>query len=267
MTDSAGTLPTAVAMIGLGEAGRAIAADLVALGVRVVGWDPVVKQVDGVLVTATAPEAARGAPVILSVNSASASRHVVQDLLPELSAGQVFADLNTGSPALKQELGDLVAPTGGLFVDIALMTPVPGNGLRTPSLASGPGARRFLELMAPLGMPVEYVDEQPGSAAARKLLRSIFIKGLHAAFLEGYNTAAKLGWTDWYLGEVGTSLDVINAAAIERILKGSKVHAVRRIHEMEAAADLVREAGLTARVSVAAAEILRELSQSAEEPT
>lgn len=264
MNGSNGRALGTVAMIGLGEAGRAIAADLVAVGIGVTGWDPVVKDAPGVSVAPSAAAAVQGAQVVMSVNSAKAARFVVQDVLPELGPGQLFADLNTGSPALKQELADLVAPSGAEFVDIALMMPVPGHGLRTPSLASGPGAQRFVSLMAPLGMPVELVGDQAGAAAARKLLRSIFVKGMHAAFLEGYATAAQLGFTDWYLKEVGDSFDVLNASAIERILRGSKLHAVRRIDEMEAAAALVREVGLTARVSAAAAEILRELAQERE---
>lgn len=262
MTQAGGSELKTVAMIGLGEAGRAIAADLVVAGVHVRGWDPVVKEVPRVEVMATAQDAVVGVPLILSVNSAKAATRVVSDLLPVLQPGQLFADLNTGSPALKQKLGELVAQAGADFVDIALMKPVPGNGVRTPSLASGAGAHRFVNLMAPLGMPVDYVDANPGSAAARKLLRSIFIKGLHAAFLEGYATADKLGWTDWYLGEVGTGLDALDAKSIDRILNGSRLHAVRRTDEMEAAANLVREVGLTPRVTVAAADILRELAHS-----
>lgn len=257
------SLPT-VAIIGLGEAGRAIAADLVALGVKVTGWDPVVQAVPGVSITPTGAAAVQEAEVVLSVNSAKAARHVVASVLPALGSGHVFADLNTSAPALKKELAQMLACSGACFVDVALMMPVPGNGLRTPSLAAGAGARRFVELMRPLGMPVELVSDEPGAAASRKLLRSIFIKGLHAAFLEGYAVADRLGWTDWYLAEVGNSLDNLSAGAIERILRGSKTHAVRRIDEMQAAADLVREVGLTARVSVAAAGTLLDLAATSD---
>lgn len=265
MTEPQDHTPPTVAIIGLGEAGRAIAADLVAAGVKVTGWDPVVQQVPGVNVAANAADAVRSTAAVLSVNSAKAARQVVTSVLPALAPHQLFADLNTSSPGLKQELNEMLTPSGAEFVDVTLMKPVPGNGLRTPSLASGPGARRFVELMGGLGMTVELVGEEPGLAAARKLLRSILIKGMHGAFLEGHATAERLGLTDWYLAEVGASFDGLNAAAIDRILKGSRAHAVRRTDEMEAAADLVREAGLTPRASVAAAEILRELAQATKE--
>ena len=72
----------------------------------------------------------------------------------------------------------------GGFVDVALMTPVPGRGLRTPSFASGPGAERYAAAMRPLGVPVEVVGERAGDASTRKLLRSVTMKGLAALVIE-----------------------------------------------------------------------------------
>ena len=59
-----------VAVLGLGEAGGRLAADLVAAGCTVRGWDPA-RRPDGIANADSALEAVRGADVVLSVNSAA----------------------------------------------------------------------------------------------------------------------------------------------------------------------------------------------------
>ena len=133
----------AVAMIGLGEAGSAIATDLVTAGASVRGWDPVAPAPDGVEAAADAADAVTEADVVISANSAAVALDVAGSTVATLGEGQVFADLNTAAPALKRELAKAVGPTGALFADVALIGPVPGNGLRTRALVSGDGAESF----------------------------------------------------------------------------------------------------------------------------
>jgi 3-hydroxyisobutyrate dehydrogenase-like beta-hydroxyacid dehydrogenase len=65
------------AILGLGEAGGALADDLLERGAMVSGWDPEPKNIpEGVHFAASNPEAAREADVILSVNWASVSVEV-----------------------------------------------------------------------------------------------------------------------------------------------------------------------------------------------
>ena len=90
---------------------------------------------------------------------------------------------------MKIEVAHVVGGVGVLFADVALMSPVPGRGLRTPTLVSGPGAVSFSERFSALGMPVDVVGAEPGMAATRKLLRSVFMKGLAAAALESLQGA------------------------------------------------------------------------------
>jgi len=135
---------------------------------------------------------------------------------------------------------------------------VPARGLRTPSLASGPGAAAFVELVGPLGMPVEVVSAVPGDAAERKLLRSVFMKGLAAAAVEGLEAATAAGEADWLYEEIA---EVIGAPLLDRLLDGSRVHAVRRIEEMEAACELLRALGVEPRVAAAAVGVLQQLQR------
>src|SRR5262245_27277185 len=174
-----GGLPvTVIAVLGLGEAGAAIAADLAAAGARVLGWDPARRDpIEGVQAAAGDREAVAGADVVLSVNSGAVALEVAQGVADALGDRHLYADLNTTSPGVKRAVGEAVSARGATFADVALIAPVPGRGARTPTLASGPGAPRFADELGRFGMPVNVLGPEPGEAAARKLVRSVFAKG------------------------------------------------------------------------------------------
>ncbi|MBV9005043.1 MAG: NAD(P)-dependent oxidoreductase [Solirubrobacterales bacterium] len=249
-----------IAVIGIGEAGGAIAADLATRPLDVSCWDPAVGEPPpGARAAGDARDAAAGADAILSVNSASAALRVAREVAPALEPGQLYADLNTSAPALKVELAALVRPTGALFADVALMAPVLGNRLRTPCLVSGPGAERFLALFGPLGMPAQITGTEPGVAAARKLLRSVFMKGIAAAAIESLAAASASGCEDWLHDEIAQVLDQADPALLDRLITGSRRHAQRREQEMQAAQEMLSELGVRPRVSRAAAGWLAQL--------
>jgi 3-hydroxyisobutyrate dehydrogenase-like beta-hydroxyacid dehydrogenase len=254
----------AIGMIGLGEAGSAIAIDLVSAGAAVRGWDPVASTPNGVETASDAADAAAGADVVISANSAAVAPEVARSVAPALAHGQVFADLNTAAPALKRELAALIDPTGAEFADVALIGPVPGNGLRTPALVSGSGAERFSELLGPLGMPLTVVSDGPGDAAARKLARSVFAKGLAAAIGESLAAAEQLGFEEWLYADLERTLEDADAALLQRLIDGSRVHAARRVEEMAAAAEMLEEAGVEPRIASASEAWLRSLAKESE---
>lgn len=241
-----------IAVLGLGEAGGRIAADLVAAGCVVRGFDPVARPA-GVPVADDGSAAVGGAEVVLSVNAAAVALEVAQGVAGALGAATLYADLNTSSPVLKRELAEAVPC---LFVDVALVGTVPATGLRTPALAAGAGAALFAELLGPLGMPVEVVGPEPGDAAGLKLLRSVFMKGVAAAAIESLAAARAAGAE----GRVRADLAaVLGEPLLERLLTGSEAHAARRVDEMRAAAAYLDELGVEPRIATAAAEWLAQL--------
>jgi 3-hydroxyisobutyrate dehydrogenase-like beta-hydroxyacid dehydrogenase len=253
-----------IAMIGLGEAGSAIATDLVDAGARVRGWDPVAPAPDGVEAANDAAGAAAGSDLVLSANSASAALDAARSVTGALGKGQVFADLNTAAPKLKRELAEVVRPTGARFADVALIGPVPGRGLRTQALVSGDGAEAFDAALRPLGMPVTVVGGQPGDAAARKLARSVFAKGLAAAIDESLAAAEQLGFEEWLYADLERTLEQADAALLQRLIEGSRTHAPRRVEEMAAAVEMLEEAGVEPRVASASEAWLRSLARASE---
>jgi 3-hydroxyisobutyrate dehydrogenase-like beta-hydroxyacid dehydrogenase len=103
------------------------------------------------------------------------------------------------------------------------------------------------------------VGEEPGQAAVRKLLRSVFMKGLAAAAIEALSAAAAAGCEDWLREEIAGALTSADAALLERLETGSRRHAARRVHEVEDASALLRELGVEPRISEASAGWLTQL--------
>ena len=242
-----------VAVLGLGEAGGRIAADLIAAGCDVRGWDPMLRPA-GVANATSARDAVRGAEVVLSLNAAAFALDAACDCADALGPTSLYADLNTSAPHVKREIAEALPV---LFADVALVGVVPSTGLATPALASGDGAERFAELFRPLGMPIEVVGSEPGDAAGLKLLRSVFMKGVAAAALEALEAARAAGVEERLHIDIAK---VIGEQLLERLLTGSRTHAARRVDEMRAAAAFLEELGVEPHVARAAVARLEALT-------
>jgi 3-hydroxyisobutyrate dehydrogenase-like beta-hydroxyacid dehydrogenase len=249
----------AVAVLGLGEAGGEIARDLVAAGADVHGYDPLVDPPSGVERRTGDADAVRDAELVLSVNSAHDALPALEMAMPALTAGTVWADLNTAAPAVKAALVDRLAGRDVPVVDVALMAPVPGRGLRTPMLVSGAGADRYADLLTPLGASITVQPGPAGAAIARKLLRSVFYKGLAAAVVEALAAAEAAGCAEWLRGNIAAELAGFDARTIDRLVDGTHRHARRRADEMTAAAEQLRALGVEPRVTTAARDLLTAL--------
>jgi 3-hydroxyisobutyrate dehydrogenase-like beta-hydroxyacid dehydrogenase len=248
---------TVIAVLGLGEAGGAIAADLIKAGATVRAYDPAVDAPAGSVACADEADAATGAAVVLSVNSAAAATDALRVGLAGKPA--VWADLNTSAPKLKRDLAALCADGGVAFADVALMSPVPGKGLATPALTAGTGSREFAGTLNGLGGRVTVLDGPAGLAATRKLLRSVFYKGLAAAAVEALAAARAAGHEEWLRENIVSELVAADERTLERLETGSVRHALRRSHEMAAATELLEELGVPPRIASASRDWLTDL--------
>ncbi|GAA3806133.1 NAD(P)-dependent oxidoreductase [Amycolatopsis tucumanensis] len=252
--------PPVVAILGLGEAGSEFARDLRAAGAVVRGYDPVVPSGFD-----SESDAAEGADLVLSVNSSAAAVDALRAGLPKVSG--VWADLNTASPGKKRELAAIAAEAAIDFADVAIMAPVPGRGLRVPMLASGPAAAAVSKLLGALGATVEVLPGEAGVAAERKLLRSVFFKGMSAAVVEALEAARAAGVQDWLRGVIVEELTRADESTVERLVTGSVKHAKRRTAEMAAAAEMLGELGVAADVAAASRDQLARLSSGSSKAT
>jgi 3-hydroxyisobutyrate dehydrogenase-like beta-hydroxyacid dehydrogenase len=251
---------TVIAVLGLGEAGGAFARDLVAAGAVVRGYDPAVAASGGVVPAGSEAEAASGAGLVLSVNSAHDAVAALRAGIGGVGDGAVWADLNTGSPGLKRELDGIARQGGVRFADVAIMAPVPGRGLRTPLLTSGDGAADVAGLLRPLGARIEVMDAEAGVAASRKLLRSVFFKGLAGSVVEALEAARAAGCEDWLRDNIIEELSAAGEHTVDRLVDGTYKHAVRRAAEMEAAATMLDELNVPPAMAAASRDLLRRLS-------
>jgi 3-hydroxyisobutyrate dehydrogenase-like beta-hydroxyacid dehydrogenase len=234
-----------IAVLGFGEAGSLLARDLVAAGATVRGFDPKVPAPAGVTGTDGDATAVADASLVLSVNSASDSVAALEASLGALRPGVVWADLNTAAPGVKQRLAVIGGQRGIAVTDVAMMAPVPGRGLRVPMLASGDGAATAAQTLRGYGADVEVLVGPAGLAATRKLLRSVFYKGMSASIVEALDAADAADLKDWLTGHIAEELASLDAAALTRIVTGTRQHAVRRGHEMAAAAEMLTDSGVT----------------------
>ncbi len=256
-------LTVRIAIFGLGEAGSLIARDLASAGAEVHAFDPAdVPTPDGVNRRATASDAVAGASLIMAITAAADAQTAIAQAWDRLRRGSLYADLSTAPASLKQDLNDSATMRGLAFADVALMAPVPGTGLATPALASGSGAKRYAETVNGFGGAVEVVSDEAGDAATRKLLRSVFVKGLTGVLIEALRAADAAGegmWMRDHLAEVVSSAD---GALLDRLLSGTSSHAKRRAEEMEHAATMLHQLGVEPVITEMIARMLHDADTS-----
>lgn len=235
---------TIVAILGLGEAGAIYARGFRDAGYEVAGFDPfTIIGEAGIRQETQLSAALDGAELVVSLVGARAAAAVASEAFGGMSAGAVYADLNTGSPALKEKLETDASDRGVLLADVAVLAPVPRSGVRTPLMASGCGAVRFSELIKAAETPVEVISGKAGEAAGRKLLRSVFMKGLAAVVIESVGAAEQVGAGDWLREQIAAELSGDARALIQRLIDGSFVHAARRAHEVADAKGYLEDLG------------------------
>ncbi len=261
MTAGTGPAPVTVAVLGLGEAGSRIARDLAAAGARVRGFDPAAAAPPGIEPAADDAGACRGAALVLSLTTAGESEGALRQALPALGPGAVYADANTASAG--PEAAAWPPPRGR-----------PGCRSRTsPSWRRCHPAGCAPRCWPPArprppppacsnrhGASVGVLPGPAGTAATRKLLRSVFYKGLAAAVVEALRAARAAGQEDWLREHIAAELAAADEATAQRLEHGSYQHAARRAHEMAAAGDLLEELGVPPRIARASQHWLEDLA-------
>lgn len=249
-----------ITVFGLGEAGSLYAVDLVAAGAEVHGFDPADVPTPGGVIRHDDPRAAvEGAAAVLAFTAAADAPGALAQALDAIPRSAVYADCATGASGLKQRLAVTAADAGVAFVDVALMAPVPGKGIATPALASGPAAAELVERLAPLGMTVTDEGPEAGRAAARKLLRSVVMKGFAALLVEAMDAARAAGLEAETWANLVAQFTDADEELMRRLVDGTAPHARRRLHEMDATAQLLAELGVDPVMTRGTVESLRRI--------
>ncbi len=232
--------------IGFGEAAFNIARGLKGEGVDgIIAYDKFWKETPaGELIGKRAAEAqaklvpthrelVESSEMIVSAVSADTAVALAQASQAFLKPGQIYVDINATSPMTKEEIDKIISPVA-LFVDCAVMGPVPTYKHKVPVSVSGTGAKAFAGIMSPFGMNITLMDAPAGSASASKMFRSIFMKGFVTLLLEMLTAAHAYKVEDDVLMSVketltaGPLLEVVNG-----LIGRGVIHSERREHEMD----------------------------------
>jgi 3-hydroxyisobutyrate dehydrogenase-like beta-hydroxyacid dehydrogenase len=252
--------PGTVAVVGLGEAGAVIAADLARLGLSVVGFDPVASvHLEGVEQVADLAAAVSRSECVFSLVPPAAAVTVARESAGSIEPGALFVDFTSSSPQSKRDSSEVIEAAGAHFVDAGLLGVVPKEGINTPMILSGGGATRFSVFLEGFRIPTQVVSDSPGDASERKLVRSVFMKGLAAVVLETLEAGGALGFDGWIREEVAQTLRAADGSLVDRLEQGTRQHAARRVDEMSAALELLQSSGLKAPMTQATVAFLMDL--------
>ena len=236
-----------IGFVGFGEAGSTIARGLRSSGVeRVFAYDIKPKTSDIVTIVESSQALAASSDVIFSAVTSSSALDAATQNAPFLTSRHMYADINSVSPALKQEIDRVIGATEASFVEVAVMAPVQPYGHTVPMLIGGAGARAFAETMTPFGMRMQILESaRVGSAAAVKMCRSIVVKGIEALLFECVMAATTFDADDLVFASLTETWPGIDWKQLADYTSGRVVvHGERRAREMEEVAETLKAIGI-----------------------
>ena len=254
-----------IALIGFGEVGRTLGADLLVRGAKVSVYDILFARADSAPSLALKEIPARNAasPVVavkdaelvISAVTAASDVDAARSVVSGLERGAFYLDVNSVSPGMKRACADIVEGAGGRYVEAAVMTPIAPKRIASPMLLGGPHAAEFVKRAAPLGFDVKEFSNLIGQASAVKMCRSVIIKGTEALLTESMLAARRYGVEKPVLDSLSDLLPVGDWEKIARyFISRSLEHGVRRAEEMRESATTVAEAGVEPLMARATAE-------------
>src|SRR5258708_18504460 len=257
---------TRIALIGFGEVGQTLGADLLAAGASVSAYDPLFGNSNSVpsraltkirvVAQQTAPEAVRDAELVISAVTAASDIDAARSVISGLEAGTFYLDVNSVSPSMKQACSEIIDGARGRYVEAAVMTPIAPKRIASSMLLGGPHAADFITRAQPLGFSGAKVFSQIiGQASATKMCRSVIIKGTEALLLESMIAARHYGVEKAVLDSLSDLMPVGDWDRLARyMISRALEHGTRRAEEMRESAKTVAEAGLVPLMTEATAE-------------
>jgi len=185
-----------IGFIGLGNMGAPMAANLVAAGHQVTGFDVAGVTVEGVAQAATGAEAAKGAEIVITMlPNGAILRSVAAEVLPAMTTGAVLLDCSTVDVASARDVAAEAAAAGIGFLDAPVSGGVGGASAGTLTFMVG-GSDAGFETAKPLFeiMGQKAVHCGPaGNGQAAKICNNMILGATMIATCEAFALADKLG--------------------------------------------------------------------------
>lgn len=261
------TAPARICLLGFGEVGQTLAADLHAGGIADIrAWDILFPQPDSIPSRALAAghaeagrdlaEALAGCELVISAVTAGQCVEAARAASSRLRRQAIYLDLNSVAPQTKAAAARLVERAGSRYVEAAVMSPIAPKRIASPMLLGGPHAAAFLPLARTLGFAgMEVYSNVIGRASAAKMCRSVMVKGIEALLAESLLAARRYGVEDAVLASLEDLFPVGDWPRLARyMISRSLQHGARRAEEMREVARTVADAGLEPWMSRACTE-------------
>ena len=258
-----------IAVMGFGEAGGILGAELAKQGAAVrtydimlgdrAGREPMRKKAAAAGVAAAVSHAAavRGADLVISAVTAASAVDVAKTVAPHLAKGQVYLDINSISPEAKRANARKVEAAGADYVEAAVMAAVPPKRLKVPMLLGGPRAAEISAALNAMGFDTTAAADTIGVASAIKMCRSVMIKGLEALTVECMMGARRYGAENEVLASLHGTFPSMgwNADLPNYLISRIAEHGRRRAAEMREVAATLTDGGIKPRMASSTAEL------------
>ncbi|MGV3549501.1 DUF1932 domain-containing protein [Rhizobium sp.] len=261
-----------IGFLGYGEAARAFHEGLGRDGLVFIAYDLKLADADTAMRQAMAERGAEScasiaglaeADWIFSAVTADQSLLALEPLLSHLRQGQIIIDINSVSPDRKRATAELVEAAGASYLDMAVMAPVHPRKHKTPVLIAGAIAGRMLPQLAELGFSGSVAGDRPGAAAAIKMVRSLFVKGLEALTVETLLAAEASGCFDEILSSISASYPGLDWPRFANYqFERTTRHGRRRAAEMRESAATLDALGLQGALANAIADVQERMGAS-----
>ena len=238
---------TAVATLGLGEAGTAITTGLAqdwrkdnpsrrilsvdtALGDNVRGAAINERaRALGVEIEGSYTKKLGDAGAVFSVVTGVEAKNAALAARDVLKPGTLFFDVNTLTGPQSADIAQEMAKAGIDYVDFAAMGGFATSGHKVPFVISGPAAERAAAFLKPFGFSVEIMSARAGDASSVKIIRSVMTKGMEALSVECMVAAHRAGLVREVL-DCFSDIDARTFAGMVKSLTTTHVvHARRRM--------------------------------------
>ncbi len=193
-----------IGFIGLGKMGGPMAANLVAAGHRVVGFDLVPAALEaavgrGVTAVASAREAAAAAPVVITMLPAGAQVREVytgeNGIIEAAPPGALLIDCSTIDVATARAVHQAAAAAGRAMLDAPVSGGVAGAAAGTLTFMAGgaePAFARARPILEAMGRTIVHAGG-PGNGQAAKLCNNMILGISMIAVAEAFALGEKLG--------------------------------------------------------------------------
>ncbi|WP_138423045.1 3-hydroxyisobutyrate dehydrogenase [Maritimibacter alexandrii] len=185
-----------IGFIGLGNMGGPMAANLVAAGHEVTGFDLAAPMPEGVTKADTAAEAAKGAEVVITMlPNGKILRAVADEIVPAMDKGALFADCSTVDVESARAVADQAMEAGLLAIDAPVSGGITGAANGTLTFMAG-GSEEAFDKVKPLLdiMGQKAVHCGPaGNGQAAKICNNMILGATMIVTCEAFALADKLG--------------------------------------------------------------------------